>query len=191
MKEFIYSTATVEALKPYARVFEDPNDTVLRILQDYELSEQASPQEPRESLKADVLSAAESPMRVEFDGDVSFTKVHIALIDGKSLARPKWNSIMAALCVRAIERHGLAWMSERKVPRVISGCHQTGGFHYLKESKVSVQYTDATKAWKYAAEMAKALGIALEVHFEWRDKEKAAYPGRKGIATYSPTAEKD
>lgn len=183
MKTFTYSSATIEALTPYAQAFEDPNDTVLRIFRDYES------RTPRPSLQGQSTSASasvvapEPPIRIEENGDVSFTKVRAASIGGVSLSRPKWNSIMAEICVRAIERHGMAWMLDRKVPRVIQGCHKTGGFHYLKDAKVSIQYTDATKACQYAIEMARALEVSLEVQFEWPDKEKAAHPGRAGLVS--------
>lgn len=181
---------TLERLHRHARPFEDPNSTVHRLLDRVEnLENSVREPSPAASTSPDPVTSDQgsSPVRTfVYPADpvnLAFTKLEDARIDGQELTRPKWNSLMAELCQVAIAQHGVQWMMSRKAPRVVPGRSTTGGFHHMKDSKASVQYTDATKAWDYTCSLAQELGVCVEVAFNWRDKPEAAYPGERGIAT--------
>ena len=186
-----FRTSTLERLHEHAHPYEDPNSTVERLLDLIENLASPAPPEGISSQPPTTPTSAKHEVEEVIHEFVSpsdqinlaFTKIGRVTIDGRTLVRPKWNSLMSELCRVAIEKHGVQWMIGRKAPRVVHGRSTTGGFHYMKESKASVQYTDSTKAWDYTSSLAQELGVCVEVEFFWRDKPEAAFPGERGRAT--------
>lgn len=63
---------------------------------------------------------------------------------------------------------------------VVKGEKINSGFHYLPEVNISIQGVDSNLAWRNTLHLMKNLKMPIEIYFEWRDKEGAAYPGEKG-----------
>jgi hypothetical protein len=72
--------------------------------------------------------------------------------------------------------------------RMVKGAKSDEGYSPLPEYGISVQGVDAHDAWRIAFGLARKLSLPLEVIFEWRDKERAAYPGEIGRMAWSPLA---
>ncbi len=123
-----------------------------------------------------------SPDRPE---SLKFTSVH----DGRigSQAANNWNSLISAGVKIAID-------SGYTVPRlrqflsasVVEGSVNERGFHSVPGTGVSLQYTEANKAWENALIMARELKCEIVVHFHWPHKEGAAHPGKEGVIRWSP-----
>lgn len=185
--QHLYSEVVLQRLHKHAQPYESPNATVLRVLEQLEDKDRKAASLERQT--TDNLGSAEQPRRFEFPAttpNLAHTKLQTVAIDDQPLVRPKWNSLMAELCIHAIHRHDLQWMIKRKAPRVVPGRSTTGGFHYLKSVDASVQYTDSTKAWGYTASLAEELGVGIQAAFFWRDKAGAEFPGEHGVAIVRP-----
>jgi len=70
--------------------------------------------------------------------------------------------------------------------QIKKGNFSGGGYRYLPEIDVSVQGVDANRAWQYSLRLAKYLQIPLRVSIEWRQNEKAAYPGKNALLFWNP-----
>ena len=69
---------------------------------------------------------------------------------------------------------------------MVNGKKTDSGFRYLSDINVSIQAVDANLAWRNAAHLAQKLGVPIRVEFEWRDKPKAAFPGKRGQLEWTP-----
>ena len=66
------------------------------------------------------------------------------------------------------------------------GNWNTEGYCSLAGTNISFQNVDANRAWNLILVLAKRLGVEALVRFKWRDKEKAAYPGKEGLLQWKP-----
>ena len=176
-----FDQATLKRLHAFAEPYENPNATVIRLLDKLEQSAELAPFLPGNS---ESQNSAANPLPHQFFNkefvDLRHTKVLSANIDGQQLTRPKWNTIMAMLCGKAISRCGLSWMLNRKAPSVTKGKRTDKGYNHLPALDISIQYTDSSKAWSYTYGLAHELGVPVDIQFEWRDKPGAAHPGERG-----------
>jgi hypothetical protein len=69
---------------------------------------------------------------------------------------------------------------------VQKGSKTDEGFQPLGNLGFSIQGVAANDAWKAVLHLARALGCAVEVEFEWRAKEDAQHPGCRGRLAWSP-----
>ena len=54
------------------------------------------------------------------------------------------------------------------------------GYRHLPQAGISYQGVNANAAANAMVALAKDIGATLDVDFEWRDKEQAAHPGKRG-----------
>ena len=54
------------------------------------------------------------------------------------------------------------------------------GYRHLPQAGLSYQGVNANAAANAIVALAKDIGASLDVDFEWRSKEQAAHPGRRG-----------
>jgi hypothetical protein len=55
------------------------------------------------------------------------------------------------------------------------------GYKLQPELGISIQGQSAMDAWKEVSRLAQKHRIPVEVRFQWRDNEKAQYPGKIGV----------
>ena len=128
-------------------------------------------------------SAAPGGGELHFTGaetpDLTHTKVLKARIDGLELPRPKWNVILSHLAVSAF-KNGAA-DAGGPVSGIVRGRKTDSGYKFYPKANISIQGQDANDAWRISVELADRLNVDLVVECEWRDKETAAYPGKKAV----------
>jgi hypothetical protein len=166
-------------LQDLAVPFEDTPITVLeRLLDDYEARHkipQTNEHEKHRVLNTDAPS------------DLHHSRIIRASISGTEIRRPNWNRLVQVAHEFAF-RQGMSQDALIKLTQsnVIKGENNNFGFHFLPEVNISVQGVDANLAWRNTLHLAKSLKVPVEVWFEWRDKEGAAYPGEIGKLSWSP-----
>lgn len=113
---------------------------------------------------------------------LSFTKVMSADVEGKALRKPNWASILLAV-IAALKSRGMSGeklVRELQVPSKATD-YDEDGYRFHPELGIAVQGQSAPDAWKEASRIAAKHKIPLKVVFQWRDNEKAQYPGRTGV----------
>jgi hypothetical protein len=78
-------------------------------------------------------------------------------------------------------------LEEKTIARIHKGAKTDDGFQPLGNLGFSIQGVAANDAWKAVLHLARALGCSVEVEFEWRSKEDAQHPGRRGRLAWNPT----
>lgn len=112
--------------------------------------------------------------------NLTHTKVLDASLEGESLVKPNWNQILERILVRAMKRLGDFGDLRQYCPvNMVQGRKEDEGYRYLSEIDISVQGQPANEACRALVYSAQRLGIELEMTFEWRSREGAAYPGER------------
>ena len=98
-----------------------------------------------------------------------------------------WNDLVRIAHVHAFKQ-APSFEELRKVTRaqIKKGSYSDEGYHFVPDIGISVQGVDATHAWEYALRLAIYLKVPLKAEIEWRNNDKAAYPGKRGILAWTP-----
>lgn len=188
------SEATYAKLQKAAKPFIDTEDSVCcRVLDFYFDHNGGAPGMngavgPKVNASGD--AAADAIKLDPHSGKLTHTKLISATVDGMALDHPKWNSLMFQMHVMARKSLG-SFEAVRKASHanLRKGQYENDGYQYITEADLSVQGVDANSACEYSFLLAKAMNVPLSVTFEWRNKDDAAYPGKRGIIEWSPNAE--
>lgn len=120
-------------------------------------------------------------------GTLVHTKVISAVVDGREIHRAKWNGIRHHIHILAMKRLGsLRELQEVSDARLRPGRYEQEGFRYLPEGDFSIPGVDANLCWDQSLGIARAIRVPIKVTLEWREKEGAAHPGRRGVLEWAP-----
>jgi hypothetical protein len=179
----VISDENFKRLQRLAVPLVDTLDTTLaRILDSYEglAGYSESVTSPISSVKTTTLPI-ERPYPPFDPPDLTHTKVTFASVGRKSLDTTTWNALLDEL-VRLAKRQLRDFSAVRKVSPVnlVEGEKVDDGYHFLADIGISVQGQSANDAWRGIAHIARAIDHRVQVHFFWRNKEKALHPGEGG-----------
>lgn len=104
-----------------------------------------------------------------------------------SVSFSNWNDLLRTAHVEAF-RKAKSFEELRTVThaQIRKGNYSESGYRYLPEIDVSLQGVDANHAWLYALRLAQYLQVPVWAAIDWRNNEKAAYPGKTGALRWNP-----
>jgi hypothetical protein len=169
----------------------DTHVTVLeRIVSDYESrngngNPAISAEGPRkQSVEAGILEfSADAPP------DLRHTDVRVAYFAGRKAFG--WNKLVHEAHLEAMSKLG----STDALRSATKSSFMTGraspddtkrGYRHVPAINISIQNVDAAHAWSNTLRLARRLGVEVEVQFEWKQKDDAANPGRRGRIAWTP-----
>lgn len=179
------SDTTFQRLQALAVPFVDaPGDVIDRLLDHYESVKKIDIPKPYGT------AAVGSPNGRTFDPssppDLTHTRLMKAVLGGKALPRPKWNELVRQIHRVAYEQLGdFDELRRMSTANMENGNKQDEGYKPLNGLGFSIQGVDSNEAWRIVYGLAKRLGVSLEVEFEWREKEGAAFPGSPGALAWN------
>ena len=93
-------------------------------------------------------------------------------MDGNELAKANWSLVRQAVVAIALGRGGydLRRLLQVCPMNAVEGAKSDEGFSHYASLGVSIQGQDAVHAWQATAAAARALGVAVNVWFQWRAK---------------------
>ena len=76
----------------------------------------------------------------------------------------------------------------RKVTRaqIRKGSYSNEGYKFVPEIGISIQGVDADHAWEYSLRLAIHVKVPVKAEIEWRNNDKAAHPGERGVMVWTP-----
>ncbi len=109
--------------------------------------------------------------------DLSFTNVISVKLNGQKIATNKWNSVRNEVIKLGLKENiNLADVSSIGM---IKGEKTDGGYKFYEQMGISIQGQSANDCWKACSDICSLIDATIEVLVQWRDNEKAAYPGQK------------
>jgi hypothetical protein len=177
------SESTFKRLQAHAKPLIDTTDSVIdRLLDHYESGQPAA--RPEATAGAPAAARRFDPADMP---PLTHTKLLKALIGGKELPRPNWNELVRSAIEIGLDKlGGLEELRRVTDAHIVQGTKTDEGFSPLGSRGVSVQGVDAHDAWRLSYGLARKLSLPLEIVFEWRDKEGAAFPGQTGSTAWMP-----
>lgn len=113
--------------------------------------------------------------------NLTYTRLLAAHVKDQAVVRPNWAKILlAVISVLKAKGEGLSSESlclELQIPAK-TGVYEKEGYRYYPSLDISIQGQSAADAWKETSRIAEKHRISVDVTFQWRDNEKALYPGK-------------
>ena len=109
--------------------------------------------------------------------DLTFTKIISVEVNGKVISANKWKSLRDEVVKLGVQ-NGVD-MSKVSSVNTVQGKKTDEGFEYHEALGISVQGQSAKDSWKTCSDICSIIKANVEVLVQWRDNEKAAYPGQK------------
>lgn len=184
--------ATFERLQHHAKPLIDTFDTVINQaldaleLEDKNLSSTKKMHKPSDDLpnsEDDDLSNEVLTFAYRKLPNVRHSKILEASIDGVSVYKPNWQSLVSNLIVRAMKKYNVNFdelCDHCKGVKMFDGKRNDRGFVYYPEIKISIQRMGANVACGALKAISHRLELDLKIDFEWRNKEGAVHPGERG-----------
>lgn len=69
---------------------------------------------------------------------------------------------------------------------IVKGPLSERGYHEYPDIGISIQGENSNKSWRNALHLARDINSPIEVLLQWRNNDKAAYPGQKGKLIWEP-----
>ena len=171
------SQSTYERLERHARPFVDTVDMVVNRALDA-LERREDPLVPG----GDPPERRVDPRNLP---DLTHTKILVATLKGDRSAKRSWKDLLGRILIRAMKQCGTFDELRQLCPDVnmVQGRKEDEGYSYLDEVDFSIQGLPTNNACRALVGVAERLGIELEITFQWRSKEGAAYPGEMARLT--------
>jgi hypothetical protein len=114
---------------------------------------------------------------------LSFTRLLDASVGGQALAKVNWSSLLLKVIAATKKKNGMDARELSEELQVPSKPQQYGseGYKYQAELGISIQGQSAQDAWKEIHRLAEKHSLPVEIRFQWRENDKAQYPGRIGV----------
>jgi len=190
MQNIPLSDHNISRLRRLGEAYVDTFDSIIgRLLDHFEKPQGASTVAAVAQSNHGLPTVAGDPNVRELDPfapvSLTHTKVTWASFGGKDLVASSWNGLLdEAVRVAAARFRPLSAMRKIVPVNMVEGRKSDEGYHFLSDVGLSVQGQDANDAWLCVAHVARQLGCAVEVHFFWRTREGAAYPGEHGKVSF-------
>lgn len=140
---------------------------------------------PEEMMPRDVSSTASDEGDMEFRSapGLSFTRVLDASVGGKTLGKANWSGVLLNVITATKKKNGMDAKTLCHELQIPSKPYEyvSEGYKYQSELGISIQGQSAQDAWKEIQRLADKHHVAVDVRFQWRENDKAQYPGRIGV----------
>ncbi|MDB2438665.1 hypothetical protein N9W89_08125 [Hellea sp.] len=137
----------------------------------------ASAVSPEHSTQTIVVPSNELNFHLAAVPDLTFTKIISVQINGKVINANKWKSLRDEMIKLGLES-GVS-MDDVSSVHTVKGEKNDEGFEFHESLGISIQGQSAKDSWKTCSDICSIIEANLEVLVQWRDNEKAAYPGKK------------
>lgn len=176
------SDTTYELMQSAAIPLEDNHDSVIGRALEFYISHHGRKNTPRAVSEYEVLTQnPDSP------DDLTHSKIRWARFGNRKMSGRNWSELVKVAHEVAAERVDSFDSLRRITPfNVEMGELEERGYHFFPNANISVQYKSIPDVWENCLQMARNLSLAIEVEFEWPNKEKAAHPGARGRLLWDP-----
>jgi len=146
-------------------------------------------------LKADSITAnaKHAPMEIppgvqQFDPKRPPSLLHTR-VRGEFAAKSfsNWNDLLRVAHIHAFKDvRSFEELHKMTRAQIRKGSYSNEGYKFVPEIGISIQGVDADHAWPYALRLAIHLKVPVKAEIEWRNNDKAAHPGERGVIVWTP-----
>jgi hypothetical protein len=128
------------------------------------------------------LEQSGDPIVFEETPGLSHTRILAASVNSRDIGKTTWSGLLLSMIQTAYSKglSGQDLVNTLQIPAKV-GVITNDGYKFYPDLGISVQGQSAADAWREVRRLADKFSVPVEVRFQWRDKDKAQYPGRIGI----------
>jgi hypothetical protein len=164
-------------------LIDQTQDVISRIIDFYEAHHHGPTVKPPRSSDADLI------FEVGFHPlpSLRHTKLMAAEFNQKAPILTNWNSLFRLALVETFQAVGRDIDELRNVSgaKIVSGTKTDEGYKYHRRGDFSFQGVSADAALNIIIRCARESGFGFHTRFIWRDKDDAAFPGKRGEISFS------
>lgn len=173
------SESIYERLELMAIGFDTPGSVIERLLKFYEKHHtQVAP--PVKSSPAEVAPQGHiKSLNPDNPGNLSHTWVLEGCFGNERIKN--WMQLVYAAHKYASRYYGnFEALRKATLSNIVQGSLSERGYHVYPDIGISIQGENSNNSWRNALHLAREINSRIEVLLQWRNNEKAAYPGQKG-----------
>ncbi len=128
------------------------------------------------------LEESGEPIVFEETPSLSHTRIIAASVNNRDIGKTTWSGLLVSM-IQSLHNKGVLGqdlVNTLQVPAK-AGAFTHDGYKFYPDLGISIQGQSAPDAWREVRRLADKVNVPVEVRFQWRDKDKAQYPGRIGI----------
>jgi hypothetical protein len=102
--------------------------------------------------------------------DLSYSVIHWIVLNGERLPPHLnfWNRLLFAVIGAAVKTLPKDQVAALVTCHFVSGKRKAGGYHYISETGISVQFQNANSAWRATYHILETIRMSAEIEFSWQ-----------------------
>lgn len=179
------SESIYEQLESMAKGFDTPGNVIERLLEFYE-KHHTPVLSPVKTTAANVASQGSvKTLNPDNPGNLSHTKVLEGRFGNERVKN--WMQLVYAAHKYASGYYGnFEALRKATQSNIAKGSLSESGYHEFPDIGISIQGENSNNSWRNALHLAREINSHIEVLLQWRNNDKAAYPGQKGKLMWEP-----
>lgn len=179
------SESIYERLEFLAKGFDTPGSVIERLLKFYEkhYTPVSSP-----TISTPMNVGLQGPVRTlnpDNPGNLSHTRILEGRFGNERVKN--WMQIVYVAHKYASGYYGdFEALRKATQSNIVKGPLSESGYHEYPDIGISIQGADSNNSWRNVLHLAKEMNSHIEVSLQWRNNDKAAYPGQKGKLKWEP-----
>jgi len=179
------SESIYERLESMAKGFDTPGNVIERLIEFYEKNH-TPVLSPVKTTPANVASQGSvKTLNPDNPGNLLYTKVLEGRFGNERVKN--WMQLVYAAhkCASGYYENFEA-LRKATQSNIAEGSLSVRGYHEFPDIGISIQGENSNKSWSNALHLAREINSHIEVLLQWRNNDKAAYPGQKGKLMWEP-----
>ncbi|MBM4137396.1 MAG: hypothetical protein FJ241_11270 [Nitrospira sp.] len=179
------SESIYERLESMARGFDTPGSVIERLLEFYEKNH-TSVVSPLNSTPTNVVSQGSfKTLNPDNPSNLSHTKILEGRFGNERVEN--WMQLLYVAHKCALGYYGnFEALRKATQSNIVKGSLSEKGYREYPGIGISIQGEDSNNSWRNALHLAREINSDIEVVLQWRNSNKAAYPGQKGKLIWEP-----
>jgi len=180
------SESTYKRLESLAIGFDTPGNVIEKLLEFYEKHHSPAilsvikPSPPKVAVQGPIKT-----LNPDNPGNLSHTRILEGRFGNEKVKN--WMQLVYAAHKYASGYYvHFETLRETTQSNIVEGSLSESGYHEYPDIGISIQGENANNSWRNALHLAREINSHIEILLQWRDNEKAAYPGQKGKLIWEP-----
>ena len=179
------SESIYERLESLARGFDTPGNVIEELLEFYEKHHTPVPSHVKSTPKIVTPQVPVKILNPDNPGNLSHTRILEGWFGNERVKN--WMQRIYVAHKYASGYYGnFEALRKATQSNIVKGSLSESGYHEYSDIGISIQGENSNNSWRNALHLAREINSHIEVVLQWRNNDKAAYPGQKGKLIWEP-----
>lgn len=166
-------------LESLARGFDTPGNVIERLIEFYEKHHTSVPSTAKFTPTTVTHQDPVKNLNPDNPGNLSHTRILEGRFGNERVKN--WMQLVYAAHKYALGYYeNFEALRKATLSNIVKGSLSESGYHEYPDIGISIQGENSNNSWRNALHLAREINSHIEVLLQWRNNDKAAYPGQKG-----------